>query len=209
MLGWRKSKSETFWSGLFLLGLVLFGAYQYASVVDKFYAIERWLFWKLAMLWGWVLLLTLACTSFGQLLIARVLKLRGLTPLESAVFAMATGLLCFEIALYIGGALAWFTPTFAVALPLGMLVLGARDGFRLSRSLLWAARDARHTPLSFTLVVAGSLCVGLLYLGAMTPDSLNYDSTWCHLTVAQDYARAGRIVPFPADYTKNMPQLAS
>jgi hypothetical protein len=209
VLDWRKSKSETIWSGLFLLGLLLFGASQYASIVDNFYAIERWLFWKLAMLWGWVLLLSLACTCFGQLLIARVLKLRGLTPLESAVFSMATGILCFEIALYIGGALAWFTPTFAVALPLGMLVLGARDGFRLARSLLWAARDARHTPLSFGLVVAGSLCVGLLYLGAMTPDALNYDSTWCHLTVAQDYARAGKIIPFPADYTKNMPQLAS
>ena len=204
---WRKS--ETIWPGLFLLGLALFGLYQYASVVDRFYAIDRWLFWKLAMLWGWVLLLSLACTSFGQLLIARVLKLRGLTPLESAVFAMATGILCFEIALYIGGALAWFTPTFAVALPFGMLALGAKDGWQLTRSLLGAARDARHTPLSFALVVAGSMCVGLLYLGAMTPDALNYDSTWCHLTVAQDYARAGRIIPFPADYTKNMPQLAS
>jgi hypothetical protein len=208
VLHWR-NKSETFWPGLFLLGLALLGAYQYASVVHKFYPIERWLFWKLAMLWGWALLLSLACTSFGQWLIARVLKLRGLTPLESAVFAMATGLLCFEIALYIGGACAWFTPTFAVLLPLGMLAIGARSGLALTRSLLSAARAARHTPLSFALVVAGSMCVGLLYLGAMTPDALNYDSTWCHLTVAQDYARAGKIVPFPADYTKNMPQLAS
>ena len=102
--------SDAIWAGLCLLGLTLFGVYEYASIVDKFYLVERWLSWKLAMLWGWVLLLSAACTSFGQLLIARVLKLRGLTALESAVFAMATGVLCFEIALYIGGALAWFTP---------------------------------------------------------------------------------------------------
>ena len=213
VLPWRnrlgERPSDTLWPGLFLLGLMLFGVYHYASIVDRFYAIDGWLSWKLAMLWGWVALLSLACTGFGQLLITRALKLRGLTPLESAVFAMATGLLCFEIALYIGGALAWFTPELAVALPLCMLALGARAGRELARSLRSAARADKHTPLSFALVVAGSLCVGVIYLGALTPDALNYDSTWCHLTVAQDYARAGKIIPFPADYTKNMPQLAS
>jgi hypothetical protein len=196
-------------AGLGLLGLTLFGVYKYVTIVDKFYPIERWLFWKFAMLWGWVSLLSLACASFGQLLIVRVLKLRGLVALESAVFAMASGLLCFELALYAGGALAWFTPAFAVALPLGMLALGARDGWALLRSLLSAAGNVRRTPLSFAMLVAGSLCVGWLYLGALTPEALNYDSAWCHLTVSQDYARAGRIIPFPADYTKNMPQLAS
>lgn len=201
--------SDAIWAGPCLLGLGLYGAYVYASIVDRFYPVERWLFWKLAMLWGWVLVLSLACTCFGQLLITRVLRLRGLTALESAVFAMATGLVCFELSLYIGGALAWFTPEFAAALPLTMLALGAKSGWGLVRSLLWAAKHTRHTPFSYGLLVVGSMCVGLLYLGAMTPDALNYDSTWCHLTVAQDYARAGRIIPFPADYTKNMPQLAS
>jgi hypothetical protein len=201
--------SDAIWAGPWLLGLALFGVYQYLTIVDKLYPIERWLFCKLAMLWGWVLLLSLACTSFGQLLIVRVLRLRGLTALESAVFAMASGVLCFELAMYVGGALAWYNPVFAVALPGSMLALGWKDGYQLGRSLLTAASFSRRTPLSFVMVALGSVCVGLLYLGALTPDSLNYDSTWCHLTVAQDYARAGRIVPFPADYTKNMPQLAS
>jgi hypothetical protein len=56
---------------------------------------------------------------------------------------------------------------------------------------------------------AGVFCLGVMYLQHMTPDSLNYDATWCHLTVAQDYARAGRIIPFPADFSKNPPQLAA
>jgi hypothetical protein len=123
---------------------------------------------------------------------------------------MAIGVVAFVIALYIGGALAWFTPTFAVSLPCAMIAVSFREPRALYRRLAFAAREnARRSPASFLLVAAGVCCVGVLYLGAMTPDSLNYDSTWCHLTIAQDYARAGRIIPFPADYTKNMPQLAS
>jgi hypothetical protein len=43
----------------------------------------------------------------------------------------------------------------------------------------------------------------------LTPAALNYDSRWYHLTIAQDYARAGRIVPFLADYNKGFPHLTS
>jgi hypothetical protein len=59
------------------------------------------------------------------------------------------------------------------------------------------------------VIVGGVICVGLTYLQCMTPISLNYDSRWYHLAIAQDYAREGRIVPFPADYNKAFPHLAS
>ena len=200
---------RTLFAGCFLLGLALVATFTYTKVVSEVYPVERWLFWPLAALWGWVASLNLACLSFGQLVLVRGLKLRNLPALESAVYSMAIGLVCFVIALYVGGALAWFHPVFAVALPLGMIAVSASEGAALLRALTRAAQDARRTPLSFALLCAGSVCAGIVYLGAMTPDALNYDSTWCHLTVSQDYARAGRIIPFPADYTKNMPQLAS
>ena len=38
--------------------------------------------------------------------------------------------------------------------------------------------------------------------GAMSPDAINYDASWNHLVIAQDYAREGRIVPFPGDWMR-------
>jgi hypothetical protein len=191
-----------------MLGVV--GTYEYARILDVHYPIRSWLVWPLGMLWGWVALFSLACTSFGQLLLVRALKLRRLPALESAVLSMAVGVVSFALAMYVAGAFGWFKPAFAVALPLVLLSAGFKHGLRLARDLIADVRRAApHGPLTFAITAAGTLCVGLIYLGAMTPDAINYDATWCHLTVAQDYARAGSIIRFPGDYTKNMPQLAS
>jgi hypothetical protein len=182
----------------------------YARVLDQVYAVEQWLFWPLAKLWGWVALFNAACFGFGQLVLARWLRVRELPPLEEAVFGMAVGVVAFTIAMYAGGALALYHEPFALALPLAMLAAGARDGWRAARRLLHElARPVARAPLAVLVSAAGVLCLGVLYLQVMTPDSLNYDATWGHLTVAQDYARAGKIIAFPADYNKNVPQLAS
>jgi hypothetical protein len=197
-------------AGVLVLAIGAVGTYEYARILNDVYPLRLWLFWKLAMLWGWVALFNVACMSFGQLLLVRALKLRHLPALESALFALALGVISFVLVMYVGGAFGWFTAPFAVALPVVLLLVGATQGARLGRSLISDARRCvQHSPLNFAITAAGILCVGIIYLGAMTPDALNYDSTWCHLTVAQDYARAGRIVAFPGDYTKNVPQLAS
>jgi hypothetical protein len=186
------------------------GLLIYARVTNDVYAIRSWLFWTVAMLWGWVALFNAACFSFGQFVMVRWLRVRDLPALESAVFSMMVGVVAFTLAMYGGGALALYGKRFALALPLTMLAVGARDGSRLARTLLAEiVRPASRGPLAILISAFGVLCLGLMYLQHMTPDSLNYDSTWCHLTVAQDYARAGRIIPFPADYMKNVPQLAS
>jgi hypothetical protein len=191
-----------------LLGVV--GTLIYADAVGSIYPIRLWLFWKMAMLWGWTTLFSLACLSLGQAVLVRVLKVRERPALESAVFSITIGVVAFALAMYLGGALGWYARWFGVALPLAMLAIGARDGWPLLRQL----HRELTSPLSASLLelaigAAGVLCVGVVYLGAFTPDSLNYDSTWSHLVVAQDYANAGRIIPFPADYNKNVPQLAS
>jgi hypothetical protein len=110
--------------------------------------------------------------------------------------------------MYAGGALGWYDTTWALCLPAAMLALGAPEGYRLARALIAdIARPHRRDPLDIAIAVAGVLCLGVMYLGVMTPDSLNYDAGWYHVVVAQDYARAGRIIPFLADYNKNFPQL--
>jgi hypothetical protein len=189
-----------------LVGLV--GTAIYASALNPVYPIRQWLFWPLAMLWGWVALFSAACASFGQLVLVRVLRAHDLPRLESAVMSMAVGVVAFVMAMYLGGALGWYGTTWALLLPSAMLVLGAPEGYRLARDLIAeVARPQPRGPLAIAIGACGVVCLGVLYLQAMTPESLNYDSVWYHVVVAQDYARAGRIIPFLADYNKNFPQL--
>ena len=193
-----------------MLVVAAFGARYFVRHVDAVYEVRHWLFFRLALLWSYVGLFSAACASVGHAALTRWLRVQHLPPLEAAVQSMAVGVVGFVLAMYVAGALGWYTTGFAVALPVVMLAATGRDGLRMLRDLLAEARRADPARLRTTwLAAVGALCVGIVYLGAFTPDSLNYDSTWCHLTVAQDYARAGRIVPFPADYTKNVPQLAS
>ncbi len=190
--------------------LAMLAALFYARFLNGVYPVPLWLFWQLAMLWGWVALFSLACMSAGLSVLTRVLKLADPPALEAAVLGTAVGVVVFTLAMYLGGACAWYDPRFAVALPLLMLAVGAKDGARVLRAL-WSelAQPRPGGLLPIALGVAGVGCLGLLYLGLMTPDSLNYDATWSHVVVAQEYARAGRMVDFPGDYNKNMPHLAS
>jgi hypothetical protein len=190
--------------------LALLATLFYGGFLHGIYPLRLWLLWQLAMLWGWVALFSLACASFGQLVLVRLCKLTDLPALEAAVLGMAVGVVAFTLAMYVGGACAWYGPTFAVLLPLAMLAAGAKHGWRVLRALWSELAEPRPGGLlAIALGAAGVACVGLIYLGAMTPYALNYDSTWSHLVIAQEYARAGRIVPFLGDYNKNVPHLAS
>lgn len=194
--------------GVTAIGLA--GTYAYARYLDDAYAIRFWLVWRLVALWFWVVLWNLGCLSFGQLLLTRVLKLRGVPALESAVMSMATGVVAFALAMFAGGALAWYTPLFAIALSVTMIAAGARDLWPLTQRL-WAELHAPESPRLLTRLIgaAGVVCVAIVYLGVLSPDALNYDATWSHVVIAQEYARAGRMVPFLADYNRNVPHLAS
>jgi hypothetical protein len=98
--------------------------------------------------------------------------------------------------------------SFGVALPLLLLGAGAYDGLRLLRRARVEASRVPFTLLSGAATALGVLCVGLVYLGAMTPEAVNYDSAWYHLREAQDYARWGRLAPI-YDYNAIVPHLSS
>ena len=216
----RRLLSATHWLGRPLpraivssvgIGLIsVFGVALYARYVNPIYAIEDWLAWPLLTLVGYVVLGNLGWFAAGNWVVQGLLGLRDLPLLEHAVLSGAVGVLTFTEVMYVAGALGWFTPAFAVALPLAFIALGSRELVAFYRRYSAGAR--RRPPASAAVLLlwaVGGALTFLIYLGALSPDSVNYDATWCHLTVAQDYAREGRIVPFPGDYSKNVPQLAS
>lgn len=181
----------------------------YAGYVDRVYPIEDWLAWPLLKVWGYVALLNLAWFSAGNWTVGKVLGLRDLPLLERAVLSTAVGVVIFVQLMYVAGALGWYTPAFAIVLALAMIAVGVRELLELGR--LYRQNARTRPPLrAWTLLlwgIGGALTL-VIYLGVLSPDALNYDSTWCHLTVSQDYAREGGIVPFPGDYNKAVPQLA-
>ncbi len=207
---WTATSARSRIAAIGALLVTLAGAWFYFDFVDWIYPSKLWLFWRVVALWFWVALFSTACTSFGQFLLWRVLRLRTFNALESAVFAMSSGVVAFGMAMYVAGALGWYNKTFAVLLPVAMIGAGARDLKALALRLWedWHAPEPRRLS-SLVITAAGVLCLGIIYLGVFSPDSLNYDAAWSHQVIAQEYARAGRIVPFIADYNRNVPHLAS
>lgn len=188
--------------------------------VDGVYPIGDWLFWRLLVLWSSSALLHAGCVATGYLVVTRILGQRALPILEKLVVSMAVGVVAFVIAMVIAGALAWFVPALSILLPAGMIALGAPavlgDVATARQRRLDAARTGLPRrplisigPLEAVVLAGGLLGLALVYLQCMTPAALNYDSRWYHLSVAEDYAREGRLVPFLADYNRAYPQLTA
>src|SRR5262245_23609475 len=87
--------------GVAAVGLA--GTYAYASFLEDVYTIRLWLTWRVLQLWFWVAVWNLGCASFGQFVLARMLKLRNLPALEGAVVGMAVGVISFALAMFAGG----------------------------------------------------------------------------------------------------------
>lgn len=200
------------WRGPTALALAaLFGGY-FLREVDKVYPIKTWLFWSIAPLWCWIALLSLGWVALGSWVLERIHPRRSLPLLETLVLSSSLGCVLFVLLMYAAGALHLFRPWFAVLLPLGLCLLGRTSLLDLWRRL----REQTSTEASSMRQLGVTLSIGfggavllLVYLAVMTPDAINFDAAWCHLTVAQDYARNGKIVWFPADYARNHPHLAS
>jgi hypothetical protein len=195
--------------GAIVLVVCLLGARHYVGVVDEIYPVDEWLFWDLVKLWAWMGVFSLACLSAGSFVLEKALRLE-LPPLDALVQSMAVGVVAFVMCMYAGGALFWYGKVFAVMLPVALLALGARSLIRLLARMGSHFRELQPaSPFVWLISGLGACCVGLAYLGVLTPDSLNYDSTWSHLVIAQDYARSGGIIKFWGNYNMGVPHLAS
>jgi hypothetical protein len=196
--------------------LALGGALLFTQRVQQGYPVRDWLFWPVALLWLYGLLLSASCVAFGAFVLRRLAPSAERPLLEKVVLSFVVGLVGFVVGLYAGGFLHLYGRAFGFALPILLLAIGAPAGKALAREVLEAIRvpasEPRAALLRAAFVVAtlfGAYNVVLVYLEALTPESICFDAAWVHLTVPQDYARAGRIIPFFGEYAKNITELAS
>jgi hypothetical protein len=187
------------------------GAIFFANFLDRTHKLKDWFAFDLAKIWLWEIFLWTAVISTGTLVVQKLVPDRDRSRLETLAFAYPVGVIVFVLGMYLGGFLHLLGPVFAVALPALMLAAGAPN----ARAAWQRARATGTMPrLSLTglpliATVFGVLLLGLMYLGAMSPDAINYDATWYHLVIAQDTAREGHIVGFPGDWLMNVPHLGS
>jgi hypothetical protein len=190
------------------------GLVVYADVLDRAYPIRQWLIWQLLPLWGYTLLWSAACVAGGSSVLRWLLGGRNLPAIERLLLSMAVGAVLFVFVWNVGGAFCLFRTWMSVALPVALLGAGAYGVPELWRELSWWRRERRLSSLSRRTATAlavgwGLVCVAFLYIEALPLDAINYDASWYHMTTAQDYARAGCIIPLPGEDHKAYPHLTS
>ncbi len=188
------------------------GCYVFFGVVDDKYPVAQWLSVHLWPVWAYTLLFNAACVAGGAGLIDALFPRRRFPALEWLVLSMGVGLVLFVLGMYLAGASCRFKPITACVLPALMLVLGFRGTRRLAAALRndFAAKASLSArAAAFVAAGFGATCLAFLYLEALDPSSINFDATWYHYPIAQDYARTGCLIPFPGDHHRTYPHLTS
>jgi hypothetical protein len=190
------------------------GAYVFCTTVDAHYPIREWLIWRLAPVWGYSLLLNVSSVAFGGFLLRCLLGNREVPSLERLLHSMVLGLTAFVLGWYVLGFVGLFKTATALGLPFVFLLIGAKDGRALVRELMtWRASipppSSVQRILGTLAVMAGSVALFFMYLEALDVSVMNFDAVWYHYPTAQDYARIGRIVPFPGEHHRAFPHLTS
>jgi len=202
--------------------LCLLGIWLYAAVVGRSYPIHEWLFWRLAVIWLYGALFVGSTLTLGHAVLTRLVGSAdkaadddGPLPLaETLVMSVAIGVLAFCLAMIGAGALGIIGPTFSMLMPLVFVAAGATRLPLLIRQARrwWDTRPPStlgYTALRNLAFAFAVVCLFLLYIQSMTPTAINYDASWYHMPVAEDYARTGKIFPMYADYNRAFPQLPS
>src|SRR6478672_1667249 len=182
-----------------------------ANWFDRSHRLKDWIIFDFAKIYLWELFLWSAVISTGALVVHKLVPNRERSRLETLAHAYPVGVIVFVMGMYLGGFLHVLGPVYAVVLPAAMLAAGAPHARAVWQR--WNATGSvprlSLTGLPLIASVFGVLLLGLMYLGAMSPDAINYDATWYHMVIAQDTARAGHIIGFPGDWLKNVPHLTA
>lgn len=168
---------------------------------------SSWWIVDYAKIIGYQVLVGVAWCSAGAFLL-RYLPTAGCARRERLLYAVTLGVVAFTLLIYAAGALALLSPGLALLLPGLMILIGLGDLYRLLRPSRGEA-NAKDGPLIQLIRAFGYIGLFLVVLQSATPNSIHYDGTWSHLTIAEDYAREGRLVPFFGSIAKNLPHLAS
>ena len=212
-LSWSDQPRGRLFTGIIIACLGLGATAFYAHHLNGYYAIGTWLFWPVALLWIYNLVLFSSFWSMGHLVVVRLLKLDTLPTMETAVLSVSSGVVVFGMAMYLLGFTGLFNLTAAIVLPIVFVAPSIRHLLRFyrQRASQWKGPvmlGGVEGVVAFLATGFGAICLLFVYLPLLTPDSINFDAQWCHLTISQDYANAGRIIPFDADHARNIIQFA-
>jgi len=201
------------------LGLIA-AAGIFLTQVHAHTPLQHWLFWRYAAYWVASLVFALAALSSGHFVVGLLMGARG-PLLERTFLSFAAGVLLFELAMFVAGITGLFGPALFFVLPLLLFALGARGLIRETRRVARLVRvlrrrraprpldtpspgapgSARRKPsspyLTYVVVAFGLVGFAIVYFSMLTPDNVAYDSRWRHMAMAEDYAAAGMLRPFP------------
>ena len=167
-----------------------------------------WFVWDWLTLWFWELYWVLGCLSTGYALLTRALKLTELPAPEKLAAAMALGTCAFVLVTCVAGAFGLFNAYFPIVTP-ALFLLPAWTVRAQLRALYRRRRTIAFSATQAALCALGVIALLMVYLPVVSPGAVSSDASWFHLASAEAYAREGRIVPFLADWAKNLPQLTS
>ena len=168
----------------------------------------QWLFWIYLRVILLAVVMTIACLSAGHLALLRLF--RTVLPIrEQLFFSFALGLLIFGLGVFLLGiahALVgiwfWLWPLIcaaaggpALARTLGRLRRHIRDFDRRRK-----AAERRCSPSAIAVSAFGTAGALLLYINILTPLNVGHDARWYHFAIAEHYAAAGGIFPFPEGF---------
>src|SRR5688572_759989 len=175
-----------------VLALLVAALAVFAKVVEPHYPFEHWLFFRYAGYW----ICTLACLGgaigVGHVTVERLFRLR-LPFHEAVVCALAVGLFEFELGMLVVGALNGFrAPTFML-MPLAFLA-GGSEGIRslVARGIrLFRSARPPQTALGLLSVGFGLLVLAAIYFAMLSPENVQFDSRWKHMSLAEDWVAHG------------------
>ncbi len=180
-----------------LAGLLLAGAALFASVVNRSYPVDHWLFWRYVGYWFGAVCWALSCLSFGHGLLARVFR-GTLRKSEQFMLAAPLGAFAFGLSIFLVGLLHGLNVVTFFALPAALFAFGAKGlmadvemlrlrlRFGAPRVSLWAA----------PALIFATAALGLLYIQTLHPAGFTFDARWYHLAIGQRYALSGKVGPF-------------
>ncbi|HEY3497061.1 MAG TPA: hypothetical protein VGK73_20320 [Polyangiaceae bacterium] len=178
-----------------VLVLVLLGATGFfASIVRGHYPLEHWLFFRYAIYWLCTGVFLAGALGVGQLTLVRVF--RSKLPLhEATIAALALGLFEFELAMLLVGIVQRFNTISFFAVPIAFLVGGSSGLRSLARGWLGLYRRSRpHVgPIGLLSIGFGLIVFAMIYFAALTPENVQFDSRWKHMSLAEDWVAWGGI----------------
>lgn len=172
--------------------LLLAATALFAKVVNEHYPIEEWLFFRYATYWLCTGVWLTGAIGVGHLTLTRGFRLR--LPLhEATVTALALGLFEYELAMLLVGLLQRFGSVTFFVMP-ALFVVGGFSGLReLGRG--WRAVYRRNRPrltlLSAAAIGFGLIVFAMVYFAALTPENVQFDSRWKHMSLAEDWVAHG------------------